>query len=125
MEWVLAQSTSLRTRQQVLQMWQALMVEGVIQHGELPLRLRPPPSLTPSPPPPTAVHKVHPFLDDSQLYYRFADLRPQSEAFLPGKLQQLMSLFSFSRNSTAVGSSLSNSDGLSHAQLSVANGRPR
>lgn len=84
----------------------------------------PSPCLPHSLSPPT-VHKVHPFLDDSQLYYRFVDLRPQSEAFLPGKLQQLMSLFSFSRNSTAVGSSLSNSDGLSQAQLSVANGRPR
>ena len=52
-------------------------------------------------------HKVHPFLDDPQLFYRFCDIRPPSEFNAPapgGRLQQLMSLFSFSRNSTPSGS---------------------
>ena len=50
-DWVLAQSTTPRTRQQVIQMWQALLAEGVLQHGE-PFSL----SLsTPPPPPPLSV----------------------------------------------------------------------
>lgn len=32
-DWMMAQSTNARTRMQVVQMWQALLTEGVIQHG--------------------------------------------------------------------------------------------
>ena len=53
-------------------------------------------------------HKVHPFLDDPQLYYKFCDLNSSSSSsssersapLVGGRLQQLMNLFSFSRNST-------------------------
>lgn len=32
-DWVISQSTTPRTRPQVVQMWQALLTEGVLQHG--------------------------------------------------------------------------------------------
>ena len=32
-DWVLMQSSTPRTRQQVAQLWQALLLEGVLQHG--------------------------------------------------------------------------------------------
>ena len=80
------------------------------------------------------VHKVHPFLDDPQLFYRFADKRPPAElssSASGGRLQQLMSLFSFGRTSTPSGSPthspaphkqpLSGGEGLSY----LTNGRPR
>ena len=58
---------------------------------------------TPPPPPLfsplTLVLSVHPFMDDPQLYYRFVDLRPKSAPVHSSKLQQFMSLFSFSRQS--------------------------
>ena len=77
-------------------------------------------------------HKVHPFIDDPKLFYKFTDLvPPTSDNVTPapgGRLQQLMSLFSFSKNSTPSGSPapspvprrrpLSGGDEL-------ANGRPR
>jgi len=34
-DWMMKNSTNSRTRVQVVQMWQALLAEGVIQHGEL------------------------------------------------------------------------------------------
>ena len=33
-DWVIGQSTVTRSRKQVVDMWQALLVDGVIQHGE-------------------------------------------------------------------------------------------
>ena len=33
-DWVLSQSAAARSRQQVIAMWQALLTEGIIQHGE-------------------------------------------------------------------------------------------
>ena len=33
-DWVIQQSTTPRTRPQVVQMWQALLTEDVIQHGQ-------------------------------------------------------------------------------------------
>ena len=72
-------------------------------------RSSPPPA--PRPPPPTG-HKVHPFLDDPQLFYKFCDLNSSSSSsssersapLVGGRLQQLMNLFSFSRNSTPTSS---------------------
>ena len=34
-DWVIAQSAIPRTRQQVTQMWQALLLEGILQHSQL------------------------------------------------------------------------------------------
>ena len=86
-DWVLAQSTTPRTRQQVIQMWQALLAEGVLQHGE-PFSL----SLsTPPPLPPSlcvcvfqsvlcfAVHKEHPFRDEPSLFYQFVERRVRQD----------------------------------------------
>ena len=33
-DWVINQSAAARSRQQVVAMWQALLTEGIIQHGE-------------------------------------------------------------------------------------------
>ncbi len=33
-DWIIGQSTAARSRQQVITMWQALLTEGIIQHGE-------------------------------------------------------------------------------------------
>ena len=45
-EWTLNQSTSYRTRPQVIQMWQALLSEGILKHGEKNIYLPPPFSLS-------------------------------------------------------------------------------
>lgn len=54
-DWVLTQSSVPRTRQHVVQMWQALLAEGILKH----------------------VHKEHPFRDDPQLFYQFTDRKPR------------------------------------------------
>ena len=76
-------------------------------------------------------HRVHPFLDDSQIFYRFCVTCPSSDvttATPGGRLQQLMSLFSFSRNSSSSSSpsspNLRNKRHLS-AGDDLSDGRPR
>ena len=78
-----------------------------------------------------AGHKVHPFLDDPQLFYKFCELSPPLELSAPvvgGRLQQFMSLFSFSRNSTPSGSPAPSPTPRRRPNSSsenLANGRPR
>ena len=161
-DWVIAQSAVPRTRQQVSQMWQALLLEGVLQHsmscvGERGGEREGGESMSKreggregaervcvyileqrcmcvchsyhvtganalillttivccaySHTPKLlfcAGHKVHPFLDNPQLFYKFCELSPApSETSAPvigTRLQQLKNLFSFSRNSTPSGS---------------------
>ncbi|CAI7996572.1 Rap guanine nucleotide exchange factor 3 [Geodia barretti] len=114
-DWVIAQSAIPRTRQQVAQMWQALLLETVLQHS----------------------HKVHPFLDDPQLFYKFCDLNSSSSSssssersapLVGGRLQQLMNLFSFSRNSTPSASPAPSPTPRrrpNSGEDAIVNGRPR
>ena len=89
-----------------------------------------------SPPAPTG-HKVHPFLDDPQLFYKFCDLNSSSSSssssersapLVGGRLQQLMNLFSFSRNSTPSASPAPSPTPRrrpNSGEDAIVNGRPR
>ena len=76
-DWVISQSSTTRSRSLVVGMWQALLTEGVLQHGKLCpsfwcvmktcLFL-------------TAVLKEHQFKDDPQIYYQFFEPRRKRAA---------------------------------------------
>ena len=110
-EWTINQSSTYRPRPQVIQMWQALVSEGILKHGKLsffphqtPPQLPHPSLLFTFPPrsllsPPSSsfqreifyccsililVTNSHPFRDDDQLLYQFVD-RPIVADSRPGR----------------------------------------